>query len=76
MKNHGKTYGLFIFLGRFEARHFSGLFWSIIGVPPPDFEVISDTTLFKKRWGVVPLGENLGKRLGVKRAFYGLSMGK
>ena len=45
-------------------------------MPPPDFEVISDTTLFKKRWGVVPLGENLGKRLGVKRAFYGLSMGK
>lgn len=26
-----------------QARHFSGLFWSIIGVPPPDFEVISDT---------------------------------
>ena len=43
----------FFFVGRFEARHFSGLFWSIIGVPPPDFEVVSDTTLLQKRWGVV-----------------------
>ena len=28
-----------------QARHFSGMVWSVVGAPPPDFTVVSDSTL-------------------------------
>lgn len=32
-----------------QARHFSGMVWSVIGAPPPDFTVVSDSTLILLR---------------------------